>query len=197
MRACLPDGGHGEVQLHEESAVGQQAGSQEEHPGVGGPVGRGDVAGDLVGARWVGLDVLLGCQHPACTPMTGSFSASHHATRAAYGTAMTAAVPAAAVPVKPRKAPEKHQALPFPPQLCASFGRVIGDQGGGGARANMQKGPLQIRQRHPPEKHRGMEIRNHSAIREKKAPRGMEPEEPVWWMSTFRTVRMAREMPVK
>ena len=57
--AHLPDGGHGEVELDEDGAKGQQASRHEERNRVAGPVRRRDVARDLVGARWVCLDLLL------------------------------------------------------------------------------------------------------------------------------------------
>lgn len=48
-----------------------------------------------------------------------------------------------------------------------------------------------------PEKHRGMEMRNQRAMREKKAPRGMAPLLPVCTISTFSSDIMSRVMPGK
>ena len=57
IEEALPDGGHGKVQLHEDGAEGQQAGGQEQHCGVAGPVRRRDVPRDLVRARGPLLDL--------------------------------------------------------------------------------------------------------------------------------------------
>ncbi len=65
-RARLPDGRHRKVQLHEDGAKGQQPRRQEQHGRVRGPVRRRHVARDLVGARGVGLDLLLGRPQAAC-----------------------------------------------------------------------------------------------------------------------------------
>lgn len=62
----LPDGGHGEVELDKDGAEGQQAGGHEEDGRVGSPVRRGNVARNLVGARRVRLDLLLGGNDAAC-----------------------------------------------------------------------------------------------------------------------------------
>lgn len=59
------------------------------------------------------------------------------------------------------------------------------------------RGECNYDERSLPEKHRGVEIRNHRATRLKKAPKGMDPDDPVWWMSTFSTESMSKEMPGK
>ena len=48
-----------------------------------------------------------------------------------------------------------------------------------------------------PEKHRGMEMRNHRARREKNAPSGMAPLLPVWTIKKLSRDMISRVMPGK
>mmetsp|Transcript_15649 Transcript_15649/g.38974 ORF Transcript_15649/g.38974 Transcript_15649/m.38974 type:complete len:380 (+) Transcript_15649:47-1186(+) len=56
VEVAQPQRGHGKVELNEQRAKGQHAGSKEQQGGVGGQGGRGDMAGDLVGLDGVLAD---------------------------------------------------------------------------------------------------------------------------------------------
>ena len=73
MGTCLPNAGHGKVELHKDGPERQQPGGSKQHVGIACPVGWGYVPRDLVRPRGVGRDLPPGGQQAPCVRIGESY----------------------------------------------------------------------------------------------------------------------------